>query len=147
MKNKFKTILTVTLFAIGLFASHAFASDYAIVVNENNSASADISEIKNLYLKKKTSWSNGTEAVPLGRPADSPEHQAFMTEVLGFSSQGALDSYWQSEKSKTGLTGPREVGSTSILMRQITRKPGAFGVLPTAEANALPAGVKILTSF
>lgn len=145
MKN-FKTILTLALLAFVSFAPQAFAGDYAIVVNAGNSASADLAEIKNLYLKKKTSWSSGTEVIPLGRSTGSPEQEAFLSTVLGMS-QSDLDGYWASEKSKSGTTGPREVGSAKILLRQVSRKDGAFGVVSTADVAGLPDGVKVLTEF
>lgn len=127
-------------------ANSAFAQDFMLVVNASNSASADSveSEIKNLYLKKKTKWSSGSDAVPLARPTDSAEHQAFSQSVLGMS-QSDLDSYWAAEKSKTGQTSPREIGSDNILLRQVSRKDGAFGVV--SSATDLPDGVKVLKKF
>lgn len=143
-----KNILALSLFTATLLTLSpvAMAQSFAIVVNSANAGSADTSLIKNLYLKKQTSWGGGAEAVPLARSAGSPEQEAFLSSVLGMS-QSDLDNYWASEKSKTGATGPREVGSTNILLRQIGRKPGAFGVVSAAEASALPEGVKVLSKF
>ncbi len=146
----FRNILALTLLVCATFAfvAPAFAGGFAIVVNTANSTSAEDvnSEIRNLYLKKQTAWSNGIDAVPLAREADSPEHEAFLAGILEMS-QGDLDGHWASEKSKTGATGPREVGSKSILLRQIGRKEGAFGVVSEADAASLPEGVKILKTF
>ncbi len=147
----FRNILALTLLAVATFTftAPAFAEGFAIVVNAANSiadgGNVD-SELKNLYLKKKTSWSSGPSAVPLGRSAGSPEQAAFLSTVLGMS-QSDLDSHWASEKSKTGATGPREIGSAGILLRQVSRKEGAFGVVSAAEAASLPDGVKVLKKF
>lgn len=147
MKYFKKTFLfaAVAVMALG-FTPSAFAQNFAVIVNAENAASADASDIKNLYLKKRTAWSDGTSAVPLARSTGSAEQEAFLSNILGMS-QSEIDSYWASEKSKTGSTGPREVGSSSILLRQVGRKAGAFGIVSTAEASSLPEGVKVLLNF
>lgn len=146
MKNfKLLTLSLALALSVGL-SSTVMAQDFAIIVNSANSAAADDSEIKNLFLKKKTTWSSGAEAVPFARPADTPEHKAFIQNFLDFS-QADLDNYWQAEKSKSGLTGPREVGSTNILTRQVSRKEGAFGIISASDAGSLPDGVKVLKKF
>lgn len=137
-------------FAMGMggFSSStpAYAADYVVVVNSANTTSGDVGkeEAKNIYLKIKTTWPDGTEAIPFGRPSESAAHQAFLSGILGFS-QADLDQHWASEKSKTGQSAPREVGSENILLRQISRKPGAFGVVKAG--TSLPSGVKILFTF
>lgn len=142
----FKTILTLALLAIVSFAPQAFAGDFMIVVNAGNGSAPNLAEIKNLYLKKKTSWSGGEGAVPLGRKPGSAEQEAFLSVVLGMS-QADSEGYWASEKAKTGATAPREVGSATILLRQVSRKDGAFGVVSASDAASLPDGVKVLTTF
>ena len=131
---------------IVLFSSqNAFAADYAVIANAANGASADSqSEVKNLFLKKKTAWPGGAKAVPLGRKSGSAEQDAFNAAILGMSS-GELSGHWQAEKQKTGQTPPKEVGSESILLRQVKRKEGAFGVVPAS--TTLPDGVKVLFKF
>ena len=136
----------VTVLSAFLLSAPAYAQNFAIVVNAENTSEADISAIKSLYLKQRTSWPDGLSADPFARSADSAEQAAFLSEVLGMS-QADLDQYWLSEKSKTGLAGPRAVGSSSILMRQIKRKKGAFGVVTSGEVASLPEGVKVLLKF
>lgn len=154
ISSRFMLLLSMTmaayLIALWPVASYGYgyahAQDYAIVVNVKNPATGNISyrEIKNIYLKIKTTWPDGTQASPFGRPDDDPAQQAFIEHVLDLS-QHELDQHWASEKSKTGGTGPREVGSDNILLRQIARKPGGIGVV-SVDAK-LPPGVKILFRF
>lgn len=135
--------------AIGLLlvssASHsALADEYAVVVNAGNEITSDYSQIKNFFLKKQTSWKNGEVVVPLGRLQGSAEQQAFNKIILAMS-DSELSEYWQSQKQKTGDTPPKEVGSESILFRQIKRKAGAFSVVKASAK--LPSDVKVLFTF
>ena len=144
----FKQIFIVLL-SLLTFIQHspaAIAEGYVIVVNAANSSNADTDEIKNLFLKKRTIWSDGITAEPMARGHGSAEQEAFLKYVLGMT-QTELDSYWASEKSKTGTTAPREVRSKNILLRQISRKDGSFGVLRKEDATSLPDSVKILMDF
>jgi hypothetical protein len=145
MKKLF-TLLLVGL-AVSFASQHAVAAEYAVVVNAKNNFSGDATiEIKNLFLKKKTAWDNGIAAHPFARSGDSPEQVAFSSKILGMSASEAA-GYWQSEKQKTGATPPKAVGSEGILFRQIDRKEGAFGVVLSSSAVALPEGLKILFKF
>ena len=129
-----------------LSSGKAYAEGFSIVVNAKSTITADVNDIKNVYLKRQTKWSDGTEAIPFGRPLDSSEQEAFMLSVLGMS-KAELDSYWASEKSKTGLKSPRKINSVSILLRQIRRKEGAFGIISSSDVSRMPDGVKVLSSF
>ena len=129
-----------------MFAAPAFAAEYAVIVNAENTTSPENAktEVKNIYMKKRTTWSNGAPAEPFARPAGDPVQKAFLSKVLELS-QAGLDEYWAAEKSKTGEAAPREVGSERILLRQIGRKPGALAVV-SADTD-LPEDVKILFKF
>ncbi|MDX2094817.1 MAG: hypothetical protein SFW64_02625 [Alphaproteobacteria bacterium] len=142
---KFSILLALTAFS---FAGAANAGTYALIVNSANPASGDAmkAEVKNLFLKQKTSWPSGDEAEPTARAAGSPEHAALLKSVLGMN-QAALDGHWASEKSKSGTSAPKEVSSDSILFRQIGKKKGAFGYVPQSAVTPPPEGVKVLFTF
>lgn len=145
MKKQFRTLLATA--AIVLASNTAFANEYAVIVNAANNFAGDTkAEVKNLFLKRKTAWSDGTRSVPLARGDDSPEQQAFNSLILDMS-EAEVAGHWQAEKQKTGETPPKAVGSERILYRQIKRKEGAFGVVLNSSATALPEGIKVLFKF
>jgi len=144
MKNIIKTFLVLAVAALVIMPSISYAGEYAVIVNDSNSNSASQGDIKRMFLKQQTSWADGTSANPFDRKADSAEHKAFASKVLGMT-EAELAEYWGAEKSKSGTTPPREIGSDSILTRQVSRKGGGFGVVSSAAANA--DGVKILFKF
>ncbi len=148
MKNRINlsSVFFVALFGFMLNVSAVGAGEYAVIGNAGNPISGDAAraEVKNIFLKKKTVWPNNVVGVPFDRSADSAEHKAFAAVVLGME-ESVLKSYWGSEKAKTGTTPPREIGSDNILLRQVKRKEGAFGVV--SADTSLPDGVRVLFKF
>lgn len=128
----------------------AQAADFAVIVNAENPFSADEAgakaQVARLFLKQQTQWPGGTEAVPFARDAGSPEQSAFEASILGMSA-AEQDDHWKRLKQTTGEAAPRGVGSTSILVRQVAKNPGAFGVISLQDAGKLGAGAKVLLEF
>ncbi len=142
MKKIFQTLALVTFAALA--GPVCVADQFAVIVNAENAG--DEQEIKNLFLKRKTSWNNGEIAVPLAREDASVEQAAFNATVLGLSAS-ELAGHWQTEKQKTGETPPKAVGSERILFRQIQRKKGAFGIVPVSSIEIPPDGIRVLYTF
>lgn len=146
MTKRSKILLTTAVFAALSFSSSVWAGSYSVIVNANNAASGEsnMDQVKNLFLKKQSAWNDGTKALPLARNDSSPEQRAFVNKVLGMGDAEVVQ-YFAAEKSKSGMTPPRAIGSDGLLFRQIARKPGAFGVV--AAGTDLPDTVKVLFSF
>lgn len=149
MKNLTLKTLLLTTALVGSHLSQTAAAE-AVVVNAANGFSGDQTEmvqtIKRIYLKQATSWPDGEQAVPFVVGADSPVFTKFSADVLGMS-QSEINDHWTKVKQTDGETPPREIGSASILFRQIGRKTGAFGLVSDADAANLPEGVKILFTY
>lgn len=151
LSKKLAKLLAVGVLVAGAtvgISAQAQAADYAVVVNAANAYSADEADMKNvvkrIYLKQQTSWPNGTEGEPFAREDSSAEQTAFNAAVLGMDAAAHSD-YWIKLKQTEGSVAPRSVGASSILMRQIARKPGGFGVVAASEP--LVDGVKVLFKF
>ncbi len=130
--------------------SAARAADYALLVNADNpllDSKVDAREtVKQLFLKELSSWPGDEAALPLARTKASPAQTAFIAKVLGMT-PATLDTHWLRLKQTRGETPPREVGSTLILFRQISRNPGAFAPATADEALDAPAEVAVLFRF
>lgn len=151
LSKKLAKLLAVGVLVAGAtvgISAQAQAADYAVVVNAANAYSADEADMKNvvkrIYLKQQTNWPNGTEGEPFAREDSSAEQTAFNAAVLGMDAAAHSD-YWIKLKQTEGSVAPRSVGASSILMRQIARKPGGFGVVAASEP--LVDGVKVLFKF
>ncbi len=153
MKNFRKSLTTALLGAVvvsfGAVAPvvNAYSAEYAVIVSAENKFSASEAEMKNavkrIYLKQQTKWPNGIAGVPFSR-GETSEQTAFNKSILGMDN-AAYSDYWVKMKQTEGSVAPRSVEASSILMRQVTRKPGAFSVVSTSDA--LPGGVRVLFRF
>lgn len=145
--------MLVVLVAIAISAAMAgpsFAGDYLVIVNANNGASGSEDVLKQItkrqYLKQQSAWPDGEASMAFARKADSPIQAAFMANVLGMN-ETELHTHWLRLKQTTGETPPRSIGSARIIIRQVSKKKGAFGAVSKAEAGELPAEVKVLFEF
>lgn len=121
---------------------------YALVVNANNpfkgTAEAARKNVKLLYLKDLTRWTDGVEARPYARSGGSVEQAAFLTDVLGMS-EAELARHWLRLKNMNGTAPPKEVDTDRLLLKHVARHDGAFGVVAAKNANA--EGVRVLFEF
>jgi ABC-type phosphate transport system substrate-binding protein len=97
-----------------------------ILIVANNAAgggSLSISDVRDMFLKKRASWSNGAKIMPVNAPEGSSLRTAFRSKVLGMTS-AAEQAYWQERKIKAGESVPPEFGDT---LRAVFKMKGAIG--------------------
>ncbi|GAB4540323.1 MAG: hypothetical protein Tsb0010_18270 [Parvularculaceae bacterium] len=149
--SKVKSRSSALAIALALMAApHAKAEDYVVLVNAANDFVGSADDIKTalrtIFLKEKTSWPNGVDAIPLGPSAGDPAYETFVNTVLGMTPQ-EVEAHFIRLKQIKGETPPREVGSARILMRTVGKQEGAFGIATKADAADLAEGVRVLFEF
>ena len=85
-----------------------------IVVFGNNGlsvSSVTIDELKQIFLKKKTSWRGGDRIVCINTPSSVPVRAKFREKVLGMSARDE-EIYWENQKVRKQLTPPPEMMGT-----------------------------------
>ncbi len=149
-------IIFISLIAINLLGEPVSASakfKFYVLVNTENDISLAENEtlilLNRLYLKKSTEFPGGKKALFFARRKDSLEEIAFRKTILKLK-QSQLEDHWLKMKQTRGLTPPRGIGSTRILLRQLKSRPEAIGVLSEKDyrkhAQDL-SDVKILLTF
>ncbi len=87
-------------------------NDILIVVNKGvKQDSITPGELKNLFLKDKTTWRDGQKVVPVHAPGGSAVRKAFVSRILGMSIEDEK-IFWQKRKIKTGKVKPVEFGNS-----------------------------------
>jgi hypothetical protein len=145
----FKAFLSlVVLIGAAISADIARAenpNDILIIANlgvKTNSIAVD--ELRDLFLKKRTSWGSGEKAVPLN-VADNPKlREEFRATVLKMSSTEE-QSYWQVRKIKEGVSDPPTFGN---IQKAVFKLRGALSYIYRSQYKegvakvvlVLPAG-------
>ena len=98
--------------------------DILIVANAAAGATKlSLADVRDMFLKKRTSWPGGTKVVPVNVTDGSGLRNDFRAKVLGMTS-AQEKAYWQERKIKAGESTPSEFGDT---LRAVFKLRGAIG--------------------
>jgi ABC-type phosphate transport system substrate-binding protein len=103
-------------------------------------ARVDANELRAIFLRKRTLWSNGRRIVPLNHPPGSPVRVAFDRTTLGFSGDQAA-RFWIDARIRYGTEAPMSIASEALLARVVKQLPGSIGYV---RGSAAPAGVRVI---
>lgn len=115
---------------------------FCVVVN----ASSDVSsltrtELSAIFMKRKRSWANRSEIVPVDQPAKSKLRDDFSKAVHGKNSAYVI-RYWQRLIFSGRSIPPRELASDAAVLEFVKETEGAIGYV--ACDAALGDGVKVV---
>lgn len=126
---------------MALLCQRAFGAEHqpghhaiAVVVG-NSSAVRSISKdaLRDIYLRRQRLWSDGTRAVPINLPPDSPMREEFAKLVLGRSTQDMV-AYWNSRYFE-GTMPPQVLSSPAAIRGFLAAEPGAIAYIPLADVD------------
>ena len=104
-----------------------------VVVHPNNSSLIDEQVIRNIYLKKLTTFPSGGKAIPLGRKTGSEIAEKFTRKLLQ-KNPSQLRAYW----AKLIFTGkgkpPEEISSDQEVVDMINENPEFIGIV-SSDSN------------
>ena len=135
-----RKLTVVLVLALLLVSSAALAADYVLITNKANPVTIlSASDVKNYYLGKQTSWSDGSRVVVYIQ-GDSPTSESFLKEVVRKTPQ-QYATYWKKSLfTGTGLP-PTAFESDAEMKQAVAAQPGAVGYI---SALALDDSVKKL---
>lgn len=152
MKHSTRSLRILALCMVLLFITGiANAKEYAVVVNPANTYNSDREKslrqtVKQVFLKQKTSWPGFDEKARPFSLRKNLAQNVFNRKILGMDAS-SLSDYWLSAKQKTGESPPRDIPSTSLMAKFISRYPGAMGVMSLEDAKKHSSEVKILLTY
>jgi ABC-type phosphate transport system substrate-binding protein len=138
-----KTMLRAMLGALLLvmLAMVAGAADFVVIVNNANSTSEiSSSELKNIYLGKKTSWGNGTK-VDVAVLEGGKVHEAFCSGITS-KSASQFANFWKTALFTGTGVPPKSARSDAEMIDFVRKNPGAIGYI---SASSTPSGVKVVS--
>ena len=104
-----RTLMYAGLMLMALPLAQASAENPKdIMVVANRSVSVDQitrAELRDFFLKKRTSWSKGGKVVPINSRKGTSLRKEFRKQVLNMSTSEE-DRYWEDKKIKSGVVKP-----------------------------------------
>jgi ABC-type phosphate transport system substrate-binding protein len=130
-----KARVLIGLAAISLAVSvesGARAEDVVAVVSSKNSVtSLTTAQVADIFLGKSSRFPDGTQAMPIDQPEDSPVRDRFYAQVTG-KSAAQVKAYW----SKIIFTGrgqpPVQASNGAEVKKMIAQNPSAIGYIEPA---------------
>lgn len=102
-------------------------------------ATISTEQLADIYMLKKTFWTDKTQVVPVNREASSPVREKFSEAIFKLSPQ-ELAEYWNRLRFQ-GKLPPLVQTSDQAVLGFVRSVPGAIGYVDASQA---PADVKIL---
>ncbi|MBB3168022.1 phosphate ABC transporter substrate-binding protein [Simiduia aestuariiviva] len=138
-----KKIASRLVFAATVLLSCAAWSGVAVVVHPANPNAMDENDISRVFLGKKKSFPDGSEAIPVDQADGSANRSAFVSTILKKNEQ-QIKAYWAQLLFTGKGTPPKEVGSSADVKKLIAQNPSLIGYIDTADVDA---SVKVLYEF
>jgi ABC-type phosphate transport system substrate-binding protein len=122
----------VILFSLGLFKVNA--QSFKVIVNQtNNISSLSAQEVSDLFLKKKSKWSNGNSVLPVDLSASSNVRANF-SQYIHKKNTAAVRSFWQQAAFSGTASAPPEKSNDSEVIEYVKKNPGAIGYVSESVA-------------
>lgn len=131
-------VTTLALASVVLWACPgappAAAEPIVVVVGiRSNLETITLDTLRELYLARQRVWPDGTRAIPVNLPPDSPVRKAFSTRVLGRRPL-ELTSYWNA-RYFDGIRPPLALPSPAAVRAYLQSERAAIGYLPRSEVD------------
>ena len=140
---------TLAIALLGMCASKPFnrtdrgyEAPYFVIVNTGNTLRELTREqVASYFLKRRTTWPNGTLVLPVDLPPDSRIRTTFSHAVLRRAPED-ISAYWIQEIF-AGRSEPPEIRNTdAAVITYVSSTPGAIGYVSAMTASST---VRVLT--
>jgi ABC-type phosphate transport system substrate-binding protein len=116
--------------------------DYKLIVHpENEHTKLERTFVRDAYLKKAKTWSDGTTIRPIDLPNDVAARARFTREVIR-KTPAQLRSYWNQRVYSGKGVPPPVVDGVAAAIAYVLATPGAIAYIPS---GAYPEGARVVT--
>lgn len=128
-------------FSFGSTSASAGGEQLAIVVAANSPVSGlSFHELKRMFMGERVKNPMGKWIVPLNRKKKSAERIGFDESVLGMT-PNVVGSFWIDRKIRGQSGAPKTFKSSGLILRLVSKVPGAIGYV---KASDVKPGVKVV---
>lgn len=144
MKRIWQLGLVIAALAIFHADGRAEAPFKVIVNRENPIASTTKSELSRLFLKKASSWSDGSRVSPVDLVEHSHLRAAFSSGILGRPVR-AVKAYWQQRVFSGADVPPPEFPTESDIVEYVESHAGAIGYVSAETSIGRAKAIEVVT--
>jgi ABC-type phosphate transport system substrate-binding protein len=141
MMNIIKKISVISLLNLGVVMP-GFA-EVAVIVNVDNTASIDQTQIRNIFLGKVKTFPNGVSARPVDIAVGDPARAEFIKKVLR-KDEANLNAHWARMLFSSKGRPPQEVADADAVIEAVSSNKSAIGYI---DAKDVTSAVKVVTVF
>jgi len=138
------TLIGIVLTSIALASPSAASKPEPIRIIVNDANAIEVltkAQVSRFFLKKVTTWTDGSASEPVDLGEKTPARQAFSTSILG-KRVAAVKAYWQQMIFSGRAVPPPEKKSEDEVQQYVLSRPGAIGYI-SAETE-IEEGVKVV---
>jgi len=134
MKALFKKSLAVSLLGASLLISNLAWSGVAVIVHPSNTAELNQTDISRLFLGKKKTYANGSEALPVDQAEGSSIRSSFVNTVLNKNEQ-QVKAYWAQLLFTGKGTPPKNAESDASVKKLVAENPAVIGYIDSSQVD------------
>ncbi len=138
-----KRLIVAGLASLSLIVSAAAFSGVAVVVHPNNGNALSEDDITRIFLGKKKSFPDGSEAIPLDQEEGSATRDSFVSTVLKKNAQ-QIKAYWAQLLFTGKGTPPKAVPSDAAVKKLVSENPNLIGYIDSSQVDG---SVKVVAEF
>ena len=115
-------------------AERAHADSIAVVIGARSEiAEVTLDTLRELYLRRRRVWPDGSRVIPVNLPADSDARQRFSKRVLGRLPQD-LSAYWD-RLYFDGIQPPVVLRTSEAVCAYLATEPKAIAYVPSHDVD------------
>ncbi|GLS26313.1 phosphate ABC transporter substrate-binding protein [Marinibactrum halimedae] len=139
----FKKVSLALSFSIAMLCVTTSTAGVAVVVHPSNANTIAPNEISKIFLGKKKTFPDGSDAIPLDQQEGSATRSSFVSTILNKNDQ-QIKAYWAQLLFTGKGTPPREVGGDADVKGLIAQNPSLIGYI---DSNQVDSSVKVVHQF
>jgi len=122
---------------------HPHAGSIAIVVGaKSDIGDVTLDTLRELYLRRRRVWPDGSRVIPVNLPADSDVRRRFSKRVLGRLPQD-LSTYWD-RLYFDGIQPPVVLRTPEAVCAYMATEPKAIGYVPSEDVDTKTCRVLLM---
>jgi ABC-type phosphate transport system substrate-binding protein len=131
---KFNRLACWILLALSHTAAPAWAGDFAVIVNKDNTGPVDKDMIVKIYSGELKSWKNGAAILAVDLPESNPVRASFATEVLG-KTVANIKALWAQMIFSGQALPPKQASSDDEVKKLVSANKGGIGYIKASDVD------------